>query len=285
MEKECKIVQDLLPAYIDNILSEESKVYVEEHLKKCEECKKIYDEMNFDIQKEAVKNTEIIQTIKKYKRKIIALKTFLIIVILAIIITIISIIGFRFYVVKNALIKNINYDASGNFRIEEYDESIERYNVHTTTYYGDGKMKKLRGEEVLEYWEGSQHYYINNENKTYYIVDEDINENNDIYIPILVVDGMEKLIKDNKISNIEILKFILNKDVTIQEEGFRTKEYYVIKNMLNGERIYFDKDTFWADKVETRSSFGTKEYRVLTNSVSWYDVTKPDLTNYTLINN
>ena len=283
MKKDCKIVEDLLPAYIDNVLSEETKLYVEEHLKSCDECKKVYDEMNFDLQKEDVKNTEIVKTIKKYKRKIVTLKVFVIIVILAIIITIISIIGFRFYVVKNALIKNINYDVSGNFRIEEYEESIERYDIHTTTYYGEGKMKKVRGDEVLEYWEGSEHYYIDNENKTYYIVNENISENDDIYIPILVVEGMEKLIKDNQISNIEILKFILNKDVTIQKEGFRAKEYYVIKNMLNGERVYFDKDTFWADKVETRSAFGTKEYRVLTSSVSWYEVTKPDLTNYTLV--
>lgn len=283
MKKDCKIVQDLLPAYIDNVLSEETKLYVEEHLKSCDECKKVYDEMNFDLQKEDVKNTEIVKTIKKYKRKIVTLKVFVIIVILAIIITITSIIGFRFYVVKNALIKNINYDVSGNFRIEEYEESIERYDIHTTTYYGEGKMKKVRGDEVLEYWEGSEHYYIDNENKTYYIVNENISENDDIYIPILVVEGMEKLIKDNQISNIEILKFILNKDVTIQKEGFRAKEYYVIKNMLNGERVYFDKDTFWADKVETRSAFGTKEYRVLTSSVSWYEVTKPDLTNYTLV--
>lgn len=283
MKKDCKIVQDLLPAYIDNVLSEETKLYVEEHLKSCDECKKVYDEMNFDLQKEDVKNTEIVKTIKKYKRKIVTLKVFVIIVILAIIITIISIIGFRFYVVKNTLIKNINYDVSGNFRIEEYEESIERYDIHTTTYYGEGKMKKVRGDEVLEYWEGSEHYYIDNENKTYYIVNENISENDDIYIPILVVEGMEKLIKDNQISNIEILKFILNKDVTIQKEGFRAKEYYVIKNMLNGERVYFDKDTFWADKVETRSAFGTKEYRVLTSSVSWYEVTKPDLTNYTLV--
>ena len=283
MKKDCKIVQDLLPAYIDNVLSEETKLYVEEHLKSCDECKKVYDEMNFDLQKEDVKNTEIVKTIKKYKRKIVTLKVFVIIVILAIIITITSIIGFRFYVVKNTLIKNINYDVSGNFRIEEYEESIERYDIHTTTYYGEGKMKKVRGDEVLEYWEGSEHYYIDNENKTYYIVNENISENDDIYIPILVVEGMEKLIKDNQISNIEILKFILNKDVTIQKEGFRAKEYYVIKNMLNGERVYFDKDTFWADKVETRSAFGTKEYRVLTSSVSWYEVIKPDLTNYTLV--
>ena len=139
MKKDCKIVQDLLPAYIDNVLSEETKLYVEEHLKSCDECKKVYDEMNFDLQKEDVKNTEIVKTIKKYKRKIVTLKVFVIIVILAIIITIISIIGFRFYVVKNTLIKNINYDVSGNFRIEEYEESIERYDIHTTTYYGEGK--------------------------------------------------------------------------------------------------------------------------------------------------
>ena len=38
--KDCKIVQDLLPSYIDGLTNEDTNQYIEEHLKECEECKK-----------------------------------------------------------------------------------------------------------------------------------------------------------------------------------------------------------------------------------------------------
>ena len=38
-KQECKLVQDLLPLYIEDILSEESKQYVEQHLNGCDECR------------------------------------------------------------------------------------------------------------------------------------------------------------------------------------------------------------------------------------------------------
>lgn len=44
--KNCPIVQDLLPLYHDEVCSEESKLMVENHLTKCEVCKKIADELN-----------------------------------------------------------------------------------------------------------------------------------------------------------------------------------------------------------------------------------------------
>ena len=65
----CKIVEDLLPAYIDALLSEESKKLVEEHLETCETCQKAYSQMTSDIQKEVIQNTENVKTIKKYRRK------------------------------------------------------------------------------------------------------------------------------------------------------------------------------------------------------------------------
>lgn len=43
MKKECDIVQDLLFGYVDNTLKEGSKELVEEHLKKCKECKNTFD--------------------------------------------------------------------------------------------------------------------------------------------------------------------------------------------------------------------------------------------------
>ncbi|MGN1132332.1 MAG: zf-HC2 domain-containing protein, partial [Ruminococcus sp.] len=40
MSKNCDIVKDLIPLYIDNVASEESKNLVETHCDTCEECKK-----------------------------------------------------------------------------------------------------------------------------------------------------------------------------------------------------------------------------------------------------
>ena len=41
----CNIVKDLIPLYIDGCCSEESDRVVEEHLKDCSECKKLFEEM------------------------------------------------------------------------------------------------------------------------------------------------------------------------------------------------------------------------------------------------
>ena len=48
-EKECKLVQDLLPNYIEKLTSEESSKIIDEHLKECTECKKILENMQKDL--------------------------------------------------------------------------------------------------------------------------------------------------------------------------------------------------------------------------------------------
>ena len=40
MKKECNIVKDLLPLYLDDVCSNESKELVLNHLKNCDECQK-----------------------------------------------------------------------------------------------------------------------------------------------------------------------------------------------------------------------------------------------------
>ena len=40
MKKECEMINDLLPLYIDGVCSEESKKLVEEHMKTCDSCRK-----------------------------------------------------------------------------------------------------------------------------------------------------------------------------------------------------------------------------------------------------
>ena len=52
----CNISEDLMPLYIEDILSEESKKDMELHLEECENCKKIYNELKEDVNLEYEKN-------------------------------------------------------------------------------------------------------------------------------------------------------------------------------------------------------------------------------------
>ena len=69
MKNECDIVQDLLFSYKDGCLKQGSKEFVEKHLKKCDECAKIYAEMNNE-------DDEIITTGSNYSCKNFIIKRF-----------------------------------------------------------------------------------------------------------------------------------------------------------------------------------------------------------------
>ena len=45
MKISCKIIEDLLPLYIDKVCSEESKKTVEEHLAQCSKCSEKFNKM------------------------------------------------------------------------------------------------------------------------------------------------------------------------------------------------------------------------------------------------
>lgn len=81
--KECEIVQDLLPLYYDDACTSSSKKFVEEHLKSCPKCQKMYKElqnttMDTMIQKESLGILER----HARKEKTVAYKTGIIIALL-----------------------------------------------------------------------------------------------------------------------------------------------------------------------------------------------------------
>ena len=59
----CKIVQDLLPNYIENLTNEETNRFIEEHLKECPECQKVLENMQKEIDR---LNKEIPDKINEY---------------------------------------------------------------------------------------------------------------------------------------------------------------------------------------------------------------------------
>lgn len=69
MNKDCNIVNDLLPLYVDDVLSADSKQFVEEHLSSCDNCKDQLDKMKADITTLPKDNDT--KPFKKIKRKLI----------------------------------------------------------------------------------------------------------------------------------------------------------------------------------------------------------------------
>lgn len=59
----CDIVKDLIPLYIDDVCSEESKHLVEDHIKECDSCKALYESMKEDIVAPNVSNDD--DTVKR----------------------------------------------------------------------------------------------------------------------------------------------------------------------------------------------------------------------------
>ena len=51
MERElaCEIVKDLLPLYVDEMVSDVSKKSIESHLENCTECNEIYHKMAYHL--------------------------------------------------------------------------------------------------------------------------------------------------------------------------------------------------------------------------------------------
>ena len=85
MKNECDLVKDLLFSYNDNILSNTSKELVEEHLKKCDECKKILEEIKQDSnEKKQIKEIDFLKGIKKNinKKNIIILIVFIFLILI-----------------------------------------------------------------------------------------------------------------------------------------------------------------------------------------------------------
>lgn len=72
MKTNCKVVEDLMPLYIDEVCSDESKQIVEEHLKKCLECRVKYNAQNSKItidRNMIEENLKAKEPFKKIKRR------------------------------------------------------------------------------------------------------------------------------------------------------------------------------------------------------------------------
>ena len=66
----CEVIVDLIPLYVDEVCSDESRMWIEQHLKECENCRKLCETMKKefrmpDSQEQRQEDANIIKKIKK----------------------------------------------------------------------------------------------------------------------------------------------------------------------------------------------------------------------------
>ena len=136
----CNLIEDLLPLYIEGLVSEETKKKIEEHLKKCDKCSEILKSINKDeeiiIEEQKDNSSNEVKCIKNIKRKIMFK------IVMAVLITAISIISvFGIYIlspyrfIRDENEKLILYNSNtGN--IKKGKESTNAIATYTLNYNG-----------------------------------------------------------------------------------------------------------------------------------------------------
>lgn len=185
--KECDVVKDLLPSYIDKLTSSETNKYIENHLKECDECNNMLKNMQSETGKQEEQTIKRdVKFAKKYKRKLTILK----IIVSTVFIVIIASILRNFIIVtdlikkseiyatyENYYTRTCMYDSRGVVIVENYakdgiylgkDKSMIKYEdvpVYKSTEYWDSFEEK--STQWVEYATGEKLiYYSDNYGNT-----------------------------------------------------------------------------------------------------------------------
>lgn len=177
--KDCELVKDLLPTYIDGLTSYDTNSFIEQHLKECTKCNEIFKNMKKDFEKESQKLNKEVKYAKKYN-----IRMRILILIISIIIAIFLIMFLRnAIIIKSLSKKTLAYENCNNFHLMWSTYSKENTTIFDT-YYKDGKYLKTLstfnyGQEdlnskVIFYSDGSGKVAAyNNIEKTIYYQDSE----------------------------------------------------------------------------------------------------------------
>lgn len=143
-KKECRIIQDLLPSYMEGLTTEETNEYVEEHLKECDECRKTLETMQKDIEINTNHaDKKEVNYFKKYKKKMTLLKGIILIILLVFIITV----GRRMFILVTLSKKAEKSKESDNYYIRYSQYEGDSMTVTKTYKKGEKKLT------ILEYYD------------------------------------------------------------------------------------------------------------------------------------
>lgn len=278
MKEKCLIVRDLLPSYIENLVCDETKQYMDNHISKCEECRQILDDMrmsNIEENKNTLEAEEAkIRLIKKLKKKKIILKTIGIILLIIFIITLI-IFNIKFIPINSVRSKAYNklqeLKKLDNYKItveEQYTLNSIKENETVTTiyYYKDGKYK----EDHSSTYKDNKILYYSDENSNIVTLDKKtkIISTSDTTSYIQKGEILENLNYDIQLYSKNLLtKLGMAIVIDLREDTYDNKNYYVLSRSYDRlksydtftSEVWINKETMIVERILNKSkpSFST----------------------------
>lgn len=264
---DCKIIQDLLVNYVENLTSKETNEYIENHLRECKECKKTVEIMQKSVIAEENKSKNQIDYLKKYKRKMLALK----LIVSSIIVVLLIFLGIKIYqwqFITKIYEKNVDFDAGNNYKLITRDGSSGATNE---MIYKDGvSCVKLNDRGTI--WENETNkYMIIEENKQYMELDKNA--------PPVALDNtitFSTYALFNVNTKAELLGLVFKHGINIHKEEYGETQCYVI--LFEGEKVWVNIDTLQIIRSDYEGQ--TTEYFLETNNVTAKDIQLPNLNEY-----
>lgn len=288
-KRECKIVQDLLPNYIDKLTNSQTNQYIEEHLKECEICKEIYDNMQKDLTLNVQKkDSREVKYFKKYRNKLRILKVILILLIVIFIVSVVR----KVVIISDLSEKAEEYITSSNYHRITYSYNQENYTKLEVFSLGDKKKIILTN------------YTDQGRQKTMMFATKDKDDN---YIANIYTETEEKKIatlNSNMVINAEPQNTMRTKNIwelliysipsSIKKTTFNGNECYYISNFCNGynycpEGLYINKDMGlpistiayeYKNSDGTQGRFPATEYVYEFDTVTKDDFIEPNINEY-----
>ena len=196
MKKECEIVQDLIFGYCDGTLNPASKELVEKHLVKCEECKKVYEEIKKDKKMDDDDKIEIDylkRVNKKLKRKKIIIVISSIFIILLVILHIIAFISYYHdqTTIEIFMSKDISEEQMTNIQnqIKNQTENVEITYVSPEEQLEKMKQRFKDNQELLVGYEGENNIF----SPSFIIKTKTIQDMEKIEESLETVEGIKKI--------------------------------------------------------------------------------------------
>lgn len=271
--KNCKVIEDLLPNYIEHLTSQETNEYIEKHLAQCTKCTKIFKNMSSKTEEvEVFDQEEEINFLKRLGRKTKILKSILLIIVLVYII----LIGRR-----TLIMIQLSQLAQLNKEISNYHSILHTYQdnmlITTETYYKetDYLMTMIAYsnnspiKKVTFYKKGNEAFSLTEANGEKILNNLDVEEMN------LQISSPLTYVSNGLLENLRYALF-----VGIESTYCNGKECYLLK----GQNLdsYIDKDTGLVvrsiDK-STRTINSVVDYEYQFNVVQDDDIVKPDSFN------
>lgn len=245
MKKNCNIIRDLLPLYIDDVCSAESKTLIEDHIKDCNECENYFEELKESINTSKTNEINVFKNfVKKINFKI--LRNAILITILIIMISI-------------PILHFIN-----NYKFTlDYDENMEIIYLEVFNRWGFQFNAPISGRdyaEVISYEEDGEKHNIIFITRKYVL--QDYLESKKDYKYSTVIENLDyKAINpQNKMQVYYTTEDLKNIKTASEEE---------LKNIIDNSKLIFTNDEKSTSTINC--NLDKKEYNY---TLTYYSVSK-----------